>query len=57
MDLEETELVNLNEFLQMRTALVRDDYFSRDKNVEELVKKDLDLPEEHAFDRLQEICK
>jgi hypothetical protein len=59
MDLEEKEVINLTEFLEMRVALVRDDYFDRNKDVDELVKIDLlkeDLPEP-AIEKLKEVCK
>ena len=57
MELDETDaLVNLKEFLESRQGLVRDDYFLREKNVQEFIKNDIDLPDS-AFIELSNICK
>ncbi|CAF0843034.1 unnamed protein product [Brachionus calyciflorus] len=52
---EEDELINLKQFLEERIALIREDYFVRNKNVHESIKADLDLPEE-TFNKLQNMC-
>ncbi len=57
MDLDETDvLVSLKEFLETRQCLVRDDYFMREKNVNDFIKNDIDLPDA-AFKELADICK
>jgi hypothetical protein len=59
MELDEDEIINLREFLDKRLALVRDDYFDRNKNTDDLVKKDM-IKEEftgNAYETLKEMCK
>jgi hypothetical protein len=53
---EENDLIDLREFLDSRLPLVREDYFARNKNLNELIKKDFDLPDA-AFNNLENMCK
>lgn len=56
MTSEENELINLRQFLEEKLSIVREDYFIRNKNVQETIKSDLDLSDE-AFSRLEAMCK
>lgn len=56
MNSDEIELINLKQFLEEKVAFVREDYFTRNKNVQETIKSDLELTDE-AFSRLEEICE
>lgn len=56
MATDEESLINVKEFLEQRIALVREDYFSRHKNVRDAIRAELDLPEA-AFERLENMCK
>lgn len=56
MEDEESGVISVREFLNRRLALVRDDYFSRNKNVREAIKQDLNLPDA-AFSKLENMCK
>ena len=49
-------LINLNEFIESRLPLIREDYFGRNKNISECIKYDMQLPEP-AIERLSEMCK
>lgn len=53
---QDEELIGVRDFLEERLPLVREDYFSRDKNVRELIRNDLNLPE-NAFQKLEDMCK
>lgn len=55
---EETDLINLHNFLDTRLALVRQDYFQRNKDVDELIQSDMrpSLPDP-GCEKLKEICK
>ena len=53
---EENNVINIQEFLNQRLTLIRDDYFVRNKNIREAIKQDLDLPDA-AFSKLEEMCK
>lgn len=56
MDTEENEIINVNSFIESRIRLIRDDYFVRNKDVNECIKSDMQLPEP-ALKRLEEMCK
>ena len=56
MDTEESEIINVNAFIESRIRLIRDDYFVRNKDVNECIKSDMQLPEP-AIKRLEEMCK
>lgn len=56
MNTDENELINLKQFLEEKIGFVREDYFTRNKNVQETIKSDLELSNE-AFSRLEEICE
>ncbi len=49
-------LINLSEFVESRLPLIREDYFTRNKNVAEAIKIDMQLPE-MAADRLEPMCE
>lgn len=56
MEFEETnEIINLREFLENRVGLIREDYFMRNKNLNDFIKNDLNLSDA-AFTKLEEIC-
>ena len=56
-DGEVEEPINLSEFLEKRVCLLHDQYFMRNKNVNELIRNDFpDLPDP-AFKKLEEMCK
>lgn len=56
MEFDDGEIINVRKFLEKRIGLVREDYFSRNKNIRELLKNDLTLPDA-AFIKLEEMCK
>lgn len=56
MEVDEEAVIDIKEFLETRLALIREDYFSRHKNVRDAIKADLNLPEA-AFAKLEEMCK
>ncbi len=57
MEFDETsEFINLREFLDNRVGLIREDYFMRNKNLNDYIKNDLNLSDA-AFSKLEEICK
>jgi hypothetical protein len=56
MEVDEEAVIDIKEFLETRLALIREDYFSRNKNVRDAIKADLNLPEA-AFAKLEEMCK
>ena len=56
METAGSNLINLNEFIESRLPLIREDYFGRNKNISECIKYDMQLPEP-AIERLSEMCK
>ena len=56
MDAEETEIINVRKFIDLRLPLLRDDFFVRNKNVSECIRSDMQLPES-AIANLEEMCE
>lgn len=56
MDADEKEIINVKQFIDARIPLIREDYFIRNKNVQECIKTDMQLPDA-ALGKLQEMCK
>jgi len=55
MDADEKEIINVKQFIDARIPLIREDYFIRNKNVQECIKTDMQLPDA-ALGKLQEMC-
>ncbi len=53
---DDNGIINIKLFIENRIPLIREDYFVKNKNVQEAIKFDMQLPE-MAIERLEEMCK